>query len=183
MTTATSHVHETHEAFDSATEVLKHEHRVIERVLAVVEGLAEKPGMGSKEAWEKAVDFIRNFADKCHHLKEEQLLFPAMEEHGIPRDGGPIGMMLAEHEEGRAYVRSMFDVVEQVAKGNAAAAKSLLSGARAYLDLLREHIRKEDDILFRMADEVLPPDEQKRIVERFELHESGEMELGAHERY
>ena len=99
MEMARSHIQETHEG-ENAAEVLKHEHRIIERVLAVMERLAEKPGIGSKEVWEKAIDFIRNFADKCHHLKEEQILFPALEEHGIPREGGPVGMMLLEHEAG-----------------------------------------------------------------------------------
>jgi hemerythrin-like domain-containing protein len=48
---------------------------------------------------EESVNFLRHFADECHHFKEEKLLFPLMEEDGIPREGEPIGMMLVEHEE------------------------------------------------------------------------------------
>jgi hemerythrin-like domain-containing protein len=181
MEMAKSHTHESHEA-ESATEALKHEHRVIERVLAVIETLAEKPGTGSKAAWEKAIDFIRNFADKCHHLKEEQILFPALEEHGIPRDGGPVGMMLMEHEEGRALVRAMADAV-----GGAGADRKqeqiLKENARAYLRLLREHIQKEDEILFKIADDVLPAEDQKRLAREFEQHEAAEIGSGVHESY
>ena len=182
MTTATSHVHETHEALESATEVLKHEHRIIERVLAVVQRLSDKPGMGSKEAWEKAIDFIRNFADKCHHLKEEQLLFPALEEHGIPRDGGPVGMMLLEHEEGRALVRAMTEALSR-AEVDPKVEAALKQNAKAYLRLLREHIQKEDEILFNIAEDVLPPEEQMRLAREFEQHEAEEVGAGVHEKY
>jgi hemerythrin-like domain-containing protein len=172
----------THEA-ESPTEILSDEHRVIERVLSALEQLTSLPVSDSVERWQKALEFFRHFADKCHHFKEEKVLFPAMEAHGIPREGGPIGMMLAEHEEGRAHVRSMWAAVEQIAAGNAASAQPLLSHARAYLTLLREHIQKEDDILFRMADEVIPQDEQRQLLRRFEEHEAEEMGAGAHEKY
>lgn len=168
---------------EKPTEILSDEHRVIERVLGVLQRLTAVPVNPSLEQWRKALDFFRHFADQCHHFKEEKVLFPALEEHGIPREGGPIGMMLAEHEEGRGHVRSMIDAVEQVAKGNGAASTTLLNHARAYVTLLREHIQKEDDILFRMADEVIPEEEQRRILKDFENHEAEEMGAGAHEKY
>ena len=105
---------------EKATEILSDEHRVIERVLGVLEQLTRLPVSDSLMRWQKALEFFRHFADECHHFKEEKVLFPAMEAHGIPNEGGPIGMMLAEHEEGRAHVRSMSAVVEQIAAGNAA---------------------------------------------------------------
>jgi len=168
---------------EKPTEILSDEHRVIERVLDALQRLTAVPVNPSLEQWRKALEFFRHFADQCHHFKEEKVLFPALEEHGIPREGGPIGMMLAEHEEGRGHVRSMIDAVEQVAQGNGAASTTLLDHARAYLTLLREHIQKEDDILFRMADEVIPEDEQRRILKDFENHEAEEMGAGAHEKY
>jgi hemerythrin-like domain-containing protein len=168
---------------EKPTEILSDEHRVIERVLDALQRLTAVPVNPSLEQWRKALEFFRHFADQCHHFKEEKVLFPALEEHGIPREGGPIGMMLTEHEEGRGHVRSMIDAVEQVAKGNGAASTTLLDHARAYVTLLREHIQKEDDILFRMADEVIPEDEQRRILKDFENHEAEEMGAGAHEKY
>jgi hemerythrin-like domain-containing protein len=177
---ATAHGH--HDAA-KATEVLMSEHRVIEKVLAAVEKLAQRPGPIPIEPWEKALDFIRNFADRCHHLKEEGLLFPALEEHGIPREGGPIGVMLMEHEEGRGYVRAMAAALSAAGQDPGGAKERLVQNARGYLRLLREHIAKEDQILFVMVDAHLEAHEQKKLLEQFEEHESKEMGSGFHERY
>src|SRR3990167_2038826 len=165
-----------HHHFEKATEVLKQEHRVIEKVLAAVEKLAGHPGPIPLEPWEKAIDFIRNFADKCHHLKEEGLLFPTLEEHGIPREGGPVGMMLFEHEEGRGYVKAMVTALSHAKQDPQAARTELFQNAGAYLRLLREHIAKEDQILFDMADSALTPEEQKKLLKEFD--EPEERELG-----
>jgi hemerythrin-like domain-containing protein len=174
--------HEHHHA-EKATEVLKQEHRVIERVLEVVGRLADSSGELSVGQWKKAVEFIRGFADQCHHLKEEKLLFPAMEKHGVPNEGGPIGMMLAEHEEGRGYVRAMAEALTNAANNPEGAKKTLVSNAKAYLRLLREHIRKEDEVLFVMADDVMTPEEQMQLAREFEEHEEQEMGPGVHEKF
>jgi len=172
-----------HHHSEKATELLSQEHRVIERVLAVVEKLTTRPVEGSIEKWKKALDFIRNFADQCHHFKEEKVLFPAMEQHGIPSEGGPVGVMLTEHEEGRAYVKSMLAALSLAETGNQAAKEILVDNAKAYLRLLREHIQKEDEVLFRIADDVIPADEQKELLRSFEEHEANEMGAGVHEKY
>jgi hemerythrin-like domain-containing protein len=172
-----------HHHSEKATELLSDEHRVIERVLAVLQKLTTRPVKNSLDCWRKALDFFSHFADQCHHFKEEQVLFPAMEEHGIPREGGPIGMMLMEHEEGRGHVRSMLAALTLAEARNEAAKDTLLENARAYLRLLREHIQKEDEILFRIADDVIPPYEQKELLRSFEQHEAKEMGTGIHEKY
>ena len=169
--------------FEKATEMLSSEHRVIERILDVMEKLTQDSVVGSLESWKKVLDFARHFADQCHHLKEEKILFPAMEEHGIPNEGGPIGMMLIEHEEGRSYVRSMYAAVARIEANDAAAPESLRASARAYIRLLREHIQKEDQILFRIADDAISAEEQKKLLRAFEEHEIGEMGTGIHEKY
>jgi hemerythrin-like domain-containing protein len=110
-------------------------------------------------------------------------LFVALEEHGIPNEGGPIGMMLLEHEEGRTYVRAMFDALGKIEAGDPSAQAALCENAKQYLRLLREHIQKEDDILFRMADEVIADDEQRQLLKNFEAHEAEEMGAGVHEHY
>jgi hemerythrin-like domain-containing protein len=176
-----SHAH--HHLLDKATDVLKQDHRIIERVLAVLERLAQNPREASLEDWQKAIDFIRGFADRCHHLKEEKILFPALERHGIPREGGPIGMMLVEHEEGRAYVREMVEALAHEGGDSEVRRTILGQNARAYLRLLREHIRKEDEVLFQMADEALSPEEQKELAQEFEKHETEEIGAGVHEKY
>jgi len=170
-----------HHHTEKATALLSDEHRVIEQVLAVLERLTKRPVAESLDSWKKTLDFIRGFADGCHHFKEEKVLFPAMEAHGIPTDGGPIGMMLLEHEEGRGYVRSMLAALEAVQ--TEATKQTLLSNATSYLRLLKEHIQKEDEILFRMADDVISAEEQKELLRAFEEHEAQEMGQGVHEKY
>ena len=167
---------------EKPTQILSDEHRIIERVLGAVEKLA-KGQVGALEPWKKALDFIRHFADQCHHLKEEKILFVALEEHGIPNEGGPVGMMLLEHEEGRAYVRAMFDALGKIEAGDPSAQVALFENAQQYLRLLREHIQKEDEILFRMADEVISADEQKNLLAAFAEHEAEEMGAAVHEKY
>ena len=172
-----------HHHFEKATDMLSDEHRVIERVLAVLQKLTTRPVENSLDCWKKALDFFSHFADQCHHFKEEQVLFPAMEERGIPREGGPIGMMLMEHEEGRAYVRAMLSAIALVETKNEAAKEILVDKAKAYLQLLKEHIQKEDEILFKIADDVISPDEQKQLLRSFEEHEAKEIGTGVHEKY
>jgi hemerythrin-like domain-containing protein len=163
--------------------MLSDEHRVIERVLDVLEKLTTRPVENSLDLWRKTLDFFSRFADQCHHFKEEQVLFPAMEERGIPRDGGPIGMMLMEHEEGRTYVRSMLAAIALVETKNEAAKEILVDKAKAYLRLLKDHIQKEDEILFKIADDVISPDEQEQLLRSFEEHEAKEIGEGVHEKY
>lgn len=183
MENAHAHGCREHHQFAKPTEVLSDEHRVIERVLAVLEKLSVRPVEDSLENWKKALDFFRHFADQCHHIKEEKVLFPALVDHGIPSEGGPVGMMLMEHEEGRALVKSMLAGLSLVETKNRAGAEMLVTSAKAYLRLLREHIQKEDEILFRMADDVIRAGEQKRLLESFEEHEAKEIGAGVHAKY
>ena len=168
---------------EKPTQILSDEHRIIERVLDAVQRLTLAPARQNLERWQKALDFFSHFADQCHHCKEEQVLFPALEAHGIPTEGGPVGMMLQEHEEGRALVRGMMDALARIDAGDDSAEAGLFDSAGQYLRLLREHIQKEDEVLFRMADEVIPGDEQKRLLQEFENHEVKEMGAGAHEKF
>ncbi len=165
------------------TEVLKEEHRVIERVLAVLERAASRLEQGEDvpvDLFPKAVEFIRGFADHCHHGKEEGFLFPLLERQGIPREGGPVGVMLFEHEEGRRWVRLMEEAGIRYRRGEAEARRDLIQAARGYSELLRGHIEKEDHVLFRMADRVLTEKDQTELLERFEAVEREEMGEGAH---
>src|SRR5690606_29377030 len=119
----------------------------------------------------------------CHHHKEETILFPALEERGIPREGGPIGMMLFEHEEGRSYMRGMVEALELATEAPQAATPALFQNVAAYLRLLRQHIQKEDQILFSMADDSLSAADQKALLDAFEKHEAEEMGAGTHAKY
>lgn len=132
---------------------------------------------------DQAIMFIREFADRCHHAKEEKLLFPAMESAGIPRDGGPIAVMLSEHDEGRRFVRGMTSASAEYRNGNTNAAASFTRNARSFIALLSEHIMKEDSILFTMADTHLTPEKQAELASEFDRVEREEIGVGRHEEF
>lgn len=166
----------------SPTEVLKSEHRVIERVLDAVERLAARDQM-DPESFRLAIDFLRSFADGCHHAKEENELFPRMEAAGIPREGGPIGCMLDDHARGRTLIARMEESVESAAGGDLQARSALRAAAAEYIDLLRKHIWKEDNVLFDLADRVLACGDRNAMLAGFDRTEQSAANAGKHDRY
>jgi hemerythrin-like domain-containing protein len=167
------------------TEVLSAEHRVIEKVLDCLEEMAagvEGGGGLNVGDTSQAIDFLRTFADTCHHGKEERHLFRALVAKGWPGDQGPVGVMLSEHEQGRGLIRRMAAACEPTPGEAAPALRDFVVAARAYVALLRAHIRKEDHILFAMADQALDADEQQELLARFETAEEEEIGPGTHER-
>ena len=93
-----------------ATAILMTEHRVIEQVLSVLEVMArraEQMELLDAAAAGETLDFFRTFADGCHHGKEEGQLFPRLEARGLPREGGPTGVMMHEHQLGRDLLGRM----------------------------------------------------------------------------
>ncbi|NLB87758.1 MAG: hemerythrin [Syntrophomonadaceae bacterium] len=112
---------------------------------------------------EEMLNFLKLFADKSHHGKEEDILFPAMEKAGIPNERGPIGQMLIEHNQGRVYIKEMGESIQE---GNLAK-NEFIQAAINYINLLRAHIKKENMVLFPMGDKMIPADEQEEISVRF----------------
>lgn len=168
------------------TEELKQEHEGILLMLRVLDRVAAKIESGEKadaDHLEKMVEFLRVFADRCHHGKEEDLLFPEMEKSGIPKERGPIGVMLMEHEEGRGFIRKMGEAAGKIKKGDPSARAEFARNARGYVALLRQHIEKENNILFPMGDRVLPREKQDQLVEGFETLEREKIGAGTHEEF
>lgn len=162
------------------TEILSGEHRVIEQVLDCLAKMVEDCRDGGEidhQAVKDAVLFFRMFADKCHHGKEETHLFPKMEERGFPRDGGPTGVMLQEHELGRMHVLGMEEAADAVA------VERFIEHAEAYIELLREHIQKEDHCLFAMANQAFSESDQEELAASFEKVENEEMGQHEHAKY
>ncbi len=166
--------------------ILSDELRIIEVVLDCLDRLADaadSTGRIDKQDALDIVDFIRNFADRCHHGKEEDHLFAALTEKGFPSESGPVGVMLHEHELGRAFVKGMAENIEKAALGEKEAITAFTVGARDYIILLRNHIHKEDNILFPIASRILTPEDKEKILQKFETAEKEHMGEGTHGKY
>jgi len=168
----------------SATTALRSEHEKILSVIACLRAAcdaAQGGGAFDVDTFRQAIGFIRNYADGWHHAKEEVHLFPALEAAGMPTEGGPVGVMLHEHEVGRSFVRAMAENVDAAAGEDGPARAAVLENALAYADLLVAHIQKEDGILFNMADRMLPPDQHRLLEKVYEsaIPEGADEETGA----
>lgn len=155
----------------TAIAVLKEEHRAIERMLAVLEAAAQRLEAGERVRaglFREAVDFVRNFADKNHHAKEEANLFPRLAERGVAQEGGPLAVMLHEHDQGRGFIQAIDAAIDGYERGEGPAAQAIAENIRGYTQLLAEHIWKEENVLFQLADQVLSEDDQRDLAERFE---------------
>jgi len=152
------------------TEILKEEHRYIERMLTVMERAASRVERGEEvppEVFRDAIHFIRTFADGCHHQKEETLLFPALVRIGFSAESGPVGVMLSEHDLGRTEIKGMHEALDRYSANELDAGKDLVAHAENFAGLLRNHIMKEDNVLFVMADQRLSQQDQTRLSEGF----------------
>jgi hemerythrin-like domain-containing protein len=163
-----------------AIENLMAEHQVILGAIGALEVFAGevRRGGGSAEELGRFVTFIREFADAHHHAKEEDLLFAAMIEAGFSRDGGPVGMMLHEHDEGRGHVRVLAEVAGAQVPWSAADRERLHGASLGYADLLRAHIHKEDAILYPMAEARLPAPLASRVDRAAAAHDARQVASG-----
>jgi hemerythrin-like domain-containing protein len=169
---------------DFATHTLRREHEAILKMLDVAAGLAsrlEAHHAVPEEQLNDTVEFFQVFADRCHHAKEEELLFPALESKGLPRNGGPIAVMLHEHEVGRATVRRMATAAKAY-PSDRSAGTAWAAAAREFAALLSGHIQKENNVLFVMAERMLSDAEQTRLAADFERAEEEKIGPGTHER-
>jgi hemerythrin-like domain-containing protein len=164
-----------------ASEDLRNEHEGILFGLRILDRMTEFIRDGEevdRADLTEMVDFLRLFADKCHHGKEEGFLFPAMEDVGIPKDFGPIGQMLLEHAEGRRFITEM----DQSIGGEVVDAQAFATNAAEYIELMRAHIDKENNVLFPMGDRLISEEKQEELLRQFEDHERNVMGPGIHEK-
>jgi hemerythrin-like domain-containing protein len=147
----------------TATQNLENDHIQILRLIEVMERIAKSidPNV---EHLKLIVKVIREFADGLHHAKEEQLLFPLMVRKGFSNESGPVAVMLHDHAEGRNYVKAMAENIVLFEKGEALALKAIYSNMLDYADLLKNHIGKENNVLFRMADKAFTSAEQESLL-------------------
>lgn len=162
-----------------ATQDLRKEHDAILYVLQILDKMMLS-GASDEETllhyYDEVVFFLKTFADKCHHGKEENYLFKALVKKGVPNEGGPIGAMLQEHAQGRDYIA-------QMSRGhNKKDIDGFNHAAAQYRDLLKRHIDKENDVLFLMADNMIDEQEQDLLFEQFEQFEENIIGHGIHEK-
>lgn len=162
-----------------STKLLMADHDIILKALNILEEI------DAELDHEKRVDdadirsllaFLRDFADGSHHVKEEAILFPALMQAGMAMQDGPLQVMAYEHERGRALISAMDDALNRNDKHD------FVMYARRYIQLLTEHIEKENYVLFDMADQKLTDDEDAKIVEGFEHFEQNIVGAQAYER-
>lgn len=168
------------------TEILSNEHQSILAVLDCLDAAAERLDSGdnvSPEFFLDAAEFIAGFADKCHHGKEEDILFVALTAGGMSRDSGPVAVMLHEHNQGRRYTAAFRSAAEQMQAGDANAAADVVRNVFGYVNLLRDHINKEDNVLFPMAEQMMPADAMQKMTDDFQRVMAADEEHGVREKY
>jgi hemerythrin-like domain-containing protein len=161
------------------TRILREEHDNILKGLEVLEVCAERLEGGddlSPDILERFIEFFRLYADRTHHGKEEDLLFPAMIDRGFSREQGPIHCMLADHEHNRAVTRAMVAAAEDYRGGDRSAGSRYAEAAREYVRALREHIQKENLVLFVMAEQAIPAQDEAGLLAKF--HDVDENKIG-----
>jgi hemerythrin-like domain-containing protein len=166
---------------------LKLEHEAVMVTLSILDRIgndAEKAGrIENPDHLKQLMEFFKIFVDTCHHTKEEELLFPALEEVGVSRGSGPIGVMLKEHQQGREYVAKISDSLTKYLDGDKEAVGALVKSARAYIALLTQHIDKENNVLFPLAEQNLSDEKQAALWEGFEKIETEKIGAGKHEAF
>ena len=168
-----------------AIETLKTEHRAIKRMLDVLDAICGRLRTGERidpAHLNQIIKFFQEFADRCHHGKEEEIFFPALEMAGIPKEGGPIGVMLYEHDKMRGQMDGLTEAAGRYQAEDTSAGADIVRHALDYAATLRSHIEKEHHALFTMAEAHLSPQEERELAERFEALEAERMGTGTHEK-
>lgn len=154
----------------SAIRMLEEEHKVILRMVNVLSAMQERLENGGDidtATLTEVVDFFRAFADKGHHAKEEDVLFPTLERNGVHSQGCPIGTLTSEHKQGRAIMTALNDAIEKYANGDATAKTTISAAIKAAIDSYTDHIWREDYLLFPMTEKVLPKPELEGLTRNF----------------
>jgi len=149
------------------TAVMVAEHQLILRMIALVEANTAAMEAGKFRDWQfflDAVDFIRNYADRFHHAKEEDVLFRELVAGGMPRANSPVAAMLMAHDQGRAYVSGLEEGARRALAGEPGQLPAIAENARGYAALLRDHIDKEDHILYPLAERILPETVRRQML-------------------
>ncbi|AFM41604.1 hypothetical protein Desaci_2672 [Desulfosporosinus acidiphilus SJ4] len=168
------------------TKELVIEHEAVLTVLQILDEISLRITEGNDiniNDLETLLDVMKVFVDRCHHGKEEKILFTALESAGIPREGGPVGVMLYEHDNGRRYISGMREAFERVKEGDKQAFKTFAANASDYTALMYAHIDKENNILYQMAETHLSDPMKIKLAQDFSSLQARETGNGSYEKY
>ncbi len=174
-----------HGSATDLTSSLRRDHEVILRMLRRLESKLDvwkSTNRVDRGSLREFLDFARTFIDRCHHGKEERCLFPCLERRGIPREGGPIGVMLYEHDLGRQLIRQIEDALKGLGQADNRHLE-VIELCESYISLLRQHIEKEDNVLFPMGENVSSLEDRASTNSCYEQIESFEVGREVHEKY
>lgn len=159
-----------------ATDLLRDDHQLIERMLAALamatvqleQGAPVRPGF-----FLGVVEFFEGFVHGVHYRREEGVFFPAMERAGAPRTAGPLAVAIREHEKSRGTARGMRSAAERWDEGDESARQQLAEEARRTVALLKQHIAREDQLLFPMAEDMIPERDHFQLLDGLMQLETG----------
>jgi DUF438 domain-containing protein len=157
---------------DHWADLLIKDHETTEKVFDVMGQALQTPSGPSPTMVGELIAYLAEYVDGCHNKKEENVLFPLCEQRGIPRQGGPLAVMLDEHQQGRAILARLRPLAEAYAAGNAAVLDSLRTTFESYSSLLKDHFWKETDILYPMARRVFSPQDDASVLRGIEATEA-----------
>lgn len=168
-------------------DVLVNEHTYIKIVLKAVKKISLDLVNGKEvddQLYRSIIDFVRNYADKYHHKKEENYLFNRMAgSENNPAAQGPVQGMLLEHDMGRKYISSLEKALDEYKAGNKDAKVNIISYGVVYADLLEDHIHKEDNVIYKYAMRVLSNDETEFLDKEFKKIEENDENTATRNKY
>jgi len=145
-------------------DLLMEDHQVTEKVIAAMESALASPKGPSRELTASVLDYFSSYVDRCHNQKEEQHLFPLIQSRGVPREGGPLGVMLQEHERAKQLLAQLTPLARAYAAGDLRALAGLRTVFGEYGTLLKDHFWKENDILYPMALRVMSDADGDKVI-------------------
>ena len=156
---------------EKATDSLRKDHESVSLILDIMEAINRKIEASEvvvTQDIKNVADFLTGFADSYHHKKEENFLFPALAEAGMPTQGGPVGIMLQEHDISRSLTERINGSADSYCSGTESALQDFKAASSEYVFHLRQHVDKENNILFNMADMQLDQFAQADVIDSFD---------------
>jgi DUF438 domain-containing protein len=164
------------------SDLLLRDHETSEKVFEAGAKAFAASGGPDRRVVSQLLAYFTEYVDGCHNKKEENHLFPLIEQRGIPRDGGPLAVMLQEHQQSRDLLARLVLLAEDFVAGRTEDPGDLHAVYTEYTELLKNHFWKENDILYPMARRVMSDNDGAIVVKGIEAAEAALGE-GTRDRY